>query len=367
MSTSRATWRRRLRSNSALLLAALVVTACGAARPSAPDDRAGLVFSRVKGTEGSTEWSTWVANADGSDARFVTKGFFAGLSPDGRLLTYRDPRDEEGHVFLRDLTDGKTRDLGPVDALAWPPDGSKLAISTGEQLLLIDPRTGESRQLVRGKIWEATFSPDGKAIAFAKGKTPPEDEKWWSDLFVVRVADAHVSQLTRDGVSHNPVWGGSWIAFSREVPMENYGSSSELYLMHPDGSDLHQLTIDDETVGHGRDDVLRFGLGPEGFSADGKRLLVCVLLELGPCEPVAFTVPDGPGRKLSLEENGAVWSASISPDGSDLLFEDGALDDEAHHSISTIPFEGGKPHLLLRNASGASWARLIPRLRDDTG
>jgi WD40 repeat protein len=347
---------------AALLMTTPVVTGCGAARPSAPDDRAGLVFSRVKGTEASTEWSTWVANADGSDARFVAKGFFAGLSPDGRLLTYRDPRDEEGHVFLRDLTAGRTRDLGPVGALAWSPDGSKLAISSGDRLLMVDPRTGDSRQLVRGVVPSATFSfsPDGKAIAFAKSlKTPSEDEKWWSDVFVVRLADHRVSRLTRDGVSHNPVWGGPWIAFSKDIDNGADGSSSELYLMHPDGSELHQLTIDDEIEGLG-DDLLRFGMGPESFSTDGKRLVVCVLLELGPCEPVALRMPDGPGRKLPLKENTAVWGVSISPDGSEVLFEDGPLDDEGHHSIWAIPFEGGKPRLLLRNATGASWSRGDP-------
>ena len=149
--------------------------------------------------------------------------------------------------------------------------------------------------------------------------------------------------------------------------MEDYGSFSELYLMRPDGSEPHQLTIEEETVGHGSDDALRFGLAPREFSADGKRLVACVQLELGSCEPVAFTGPSGPGRKLPVAANGAVWSVSISPDGSEVQFEDGTLDDDDHHSISTIPFGGGRPRLVLRDATGASWSSAIPLTRDDTG
>src|SRR6266508_1680923 len=163
MSTSRGTWRRRSRSSSALLLAALVVTACGASQPkpkaSSVDDRLGIVFSRMTGKE----WSTWIAEADGSNPRVLVNGISGNLSPGGRWFVYAGTTDRP-HLFVRDLASGKTRDLGRTWTHAWSPDGSKVAVSNGKQLLLVDPRGGESQELARGKIWFVSFSPDGKAI-----------------------------------------------------------------------------------------------------------------------------------------------------------------------------------------------------------
>jgi Tol biopolymer transport system component len=321
----------------------------------------------VKGDESSV----WVADADGSNSRKVASGADGGLSPDGRWLTYSDP-DDWRQSFLRDLENGRTRDLGLVWALAWSADSTELAISNGKQLLLLDPKGGQPHELARGKIWSVSFSPNGTAIVFSNGNIPSEEEKW-TDVFVVRLSDDRVSRLTTDGDSDHPVWGGSWIAFSRHRCLKEYGPDYgwiyELYVMRPDGSDVHELTISGETAGHGKDDdFLRFGLVPRQFSADGKRLLARVSLELGPEEIVTFAVPNGPGRKITdAKEEGAIWTADLSPDGNRVLFEDGALDDEQHHSISTMPFEGGKRRLLLSNATQASWARGIPRSRDDAG
>jgi Tol biopolymer transport system component len=305
-----------------------------------------------------------VANADGSDARVITQGLSAALSPDGRWLTYRRAADSQ-HVFLRDLENGKTRDLGLVWTLAWSPDSDKLAISNGKELLLRDPDGEESRELARGKIWSVSFSPDGKAIVFTNGNIPSEAREHWSDLFVARLSEDRVVRLTKDGLSTDPVWGRSWIAFSRWRPIDDFGGYEQvhdLHLMRPDGSDVHRLTIDEESAGHGKDDdFLRFGLVPEGFSADGKRLLACVSMELGACEPVTFDVPNGPGRKLvSAAEPGAVWRAVLSADGSQVLLSDGRLDGEQDHSVFTMPFEGGKRRLLLRNSTDASWAFSVP-------
>jgi len=318
---------------------------------SAPDDRAGLAFSRLKGKD----WSGWVADADGSHARAVTRGVAAGLSPDGRLLTYKDPNDEEGRLFLRDLGNGKTHDLGPALPLAWSPDGRTLAISNREQLLLVDTDQAKQRELARGEIWSASFSPDGKALVFPKE----------NGLFIAHLAEDRVSRLTEGRLA---VWGRSWIAFNRYRFLgADYGPVSDLYLIRPDGSDLHRLTIDGES-GYGSDHYLRYGLVPKGFSADGIHLLACVSIELGSCEIVTFSLPKASGRKLTrAADEGAVWKAILSLDGSEVLFEDGALDDEEHHSIFTMPVEGGKRTLLIRNATDPFWASAIPPKRGDSG
>jgi Tol biopolymer transport system component len=361
MSTSRGTWRRPLRSSSAVLLvAALVVTACGAAeKPSSQDDRAGLVFSRVKGYESSV----WVANRDGSDARTVATGSVESVSPDGRFVAYVDPNDEEQRLFLLDLVAGKTRDLGPTAPLAWSPDGRTLATSNRRWLALVDAESGASRKVAQREVNCASFSPDGKTIAVSEGHALE------GDLLVLRLSDGHVSELATGG--DHPVWGTSWIAFNRwgidDELGKDYGGVSSLYLIRPDGSGLRQLTIDEETVGQGKDEYLRFGLVPVAFSADGKRVLAEIVLELGPSELVAFDVPSGDGTKLTdAEDEGAIWTADLSADGTQILFEDGGLDDEANHMIFTMPFEGGKRRMLIPNATQASWVRGMPSKSEDT-
>jgi len=307
------------------------------------------------------EWSVWVAEADGSDARkVVATGSVDGVSPDGRWLTYLKPYDEEGRLYLRDLETGTTRDLGPTMPLAWSPDGRTLATSNRSHLALVDAESGASRKVAEGEVWHATFSPDGKAIAFAEGYALE------GNLRVLRLSDSYLSELAP---GDDPVWGTSWIAFARwsidDELGKDYGAVSTLYLIRPDGSGLHQLTIDEETAGQGKDDFLRYGLVPVAFSADGKRLLAEVSMELGPMELVTFSVPNGPGRKLTgAEEEGAIWTADLSADGTRILFEDGGLDDEANHAIFTMPFQGGKRHLLISNATQASWARGIPSKTD---
>jgi Tol biopolymer transport system component len=284
------------------------------------------------------------------------------VSPDGRFVAYVDPYDEELRLFLLDLESRKSRDLGPTRLLAWSPDGRTLATSNRSHLALVDAESGASRTVAKGEIWSASFSPDGKAIVFAEGYALE------GNLVVLRLSDGHRSELASGG--DDPVWGTSWIAFARwdldEELGKDYGAVSTLYLIRPDGSGLHQLTIDEKTAGQGKDDYLRYGLVPLTFSADGKRLLAKVSMELGPMELVTFAVPRGPGRKLTdAEDKGAIWAADLSADGTRILFEDGALDDEANHAIFTMSFEGGKRHLLISNATQASWARGIGTKTDD--
>jgi hypothetical protein len=73
---------------------------------------------------------------------------------------------------------------------------------------------------------------------------------------------------------------------------------------------------------------------------------------------VTFTVPDGRKNKLSVDAGGAtlVQAWGLRPDGTEVLVEAGAFDDERHHRVYAIPFEGGKPRLIVRDATSPSWA-----------
>ena len=230
-----------------------------------------------------------------SNPRLVAKGVDGTLSPDGSRLVYGGTT-EQPHLFVRDLASGEDRDLGRTLFSAWSPDGSRLAIWDRKRLLVVDAKSGEAREVARGTIFSSSFSPDGEEIIFVKGSSPTE-----ARIFVARLSDYRSTRLTNGWLAR---WGKSWIAFSRARYLNNdrYWLVSDLFLIRPDGTGTRPLTVEGETVGHGSDDFLRFGLVPNEFSADGTRLAACVSLELGGCEPVLFTVPSGPGRKLDFEQ-----------------------------------------------------------------
>jgi hypothetical protein len=48
--------------------------------------------------------------------------------------------------------------------------------------------------------------------------------------------------------------------------------------------------------------------------------------------------------------------ADLARDGSEVLFDVGPFDAPAGHRVYATPFEGGKPRLLVTDATEASWA-----------
>jgi hypothetical protein len=353
MSTSRATWRRRSRSSSALLFLALVVAGCGAAARTASqnDGRAGLAYTRFDGN--GEHPSVWVAHADGSNAReLVAKGWSGELSPDGLRITYLAAGktvDEQPRLHVQNLDGGKPQLLGGHEAHAvWSPDEAVLAVSDQGRLSLVDPESGKSHELVRSDVRDISFAPDGKALVYAKGDGRPGHE-FESDLFVVRLSDGKVEQLTEGGRSDRPVWGRDWIAFRhfRFVNEDHWPSIGELRLMRPDGDGDHLFARGDEDTS-----MAHYGVEPVDFSADGKRLLACYSREFG-CPPVTFTIPDGKRYELAIRGL-YINAADLASDGSEVLVNSGLI--EGPYDVYSLPFEGGSARLLAKGASAANWA-----------
>ena len=333
---------------------ALLASACGAAQPSSSrDDLAGLAFTR--NDENGEHPSVWVADADGSNAsRLATDAWGGTLSPDGRQVLYSasgGPDDERAKLYVQAVAGGKQRVLGKAVWGEWSPDSEHVVLSEAESLTFVDVDSGKRTELTHGGTgrWRSTsFSPDGKALAFARddGRPGHEDE---SDIYVVRLSDGKTERLTIDGHSDYPVWGPDWIAFRpfEFINDEHWPSFGELWLMRPDGSGKHFLARGDEDPS-----MAHYGLQPLEFSADGKRLLGCYTYEFS-CPPVTFSVPDGKRYEPSI--GGKPLTASdLSRDGTAILVNTGAA--EGPYDVYSIPFEGGPARLLAKQAVDASWA-----------
>jgi hypothetical protein len=337
------------------LVVAIVVSTHAAANGAGAGSRAELTFTRVNGLR----YSVWVANADGSGARRVVAGAYGGrLSSDGRWLAYSRQPLPDGLTSLRvvDLATGRARRIGGARGTQWSPGDPRLAVTTANGLFLVDPASGKRRQLARGgDIAGVTFSPDGRALAFARDNGRVQGE-YRSDIYVVRLSDGVITRLTRDGHSDSPLWGPEWIVYQHFRWIGGLSPQGRLWLMRADGSAKHFFARGSEGLRRG---YPVFGVQRWALSTDGRRLLACQAFEFG-CPRVSFTIPDGKRfgfpKVGAFERNVGATAEDLSPDGTRVLLDVGNPQG-GEHSIYEVPFRGGKLRLLVADAIEASWRR----------
>lgn len=188
------------------------------------------------------------------EARIASEGW--GLNGDPHGVSIYSRRTSDGGGLIK-LTDAGTRHDYPIQS---SPDGSKLLFfrpdarnetsdSAPQDLFVVGADgSGMTRLTPPGFATAVVFSydsvswsPDGRKVAVAAANGP----FWNTTLRSVYIASADGSSFTRIGPRGNiwdAVWSpdGRWIAFS----MASRATSGlfELYLMHPDGSGVQQLT-----------------------------------------------------------------------------------------------------------------------------
>ena len=127
--------------------------------------------------------------ASGRRHRVTDDGAMPQLSPDGRTIAF----NRHGHEYLVDAGGGSARDLGEGGCAVWSPDGTRLAMCTNDDDVVVLRLADRQRTPVPtgpGPNQPTAWSPDGTTLALSS---------------------------TRDG-------------------------DGEVYLVHPDGSDERRLT-----------------------------------------------------------------------------------------------------------------------------
>jgi len=172
----------------------------------------------------------------------------AHLSPNHGLLAMT----ANGNLVIKDL---KTNELlsstngTAVGEFAWSPDSKRIVYDNGGSLMLIDlksnairhlgdanrpgPQSAELQLLPPWKIFDISWSPDGKQIAFGLGSALVQNSVSPTELRLISVDGAGTRVLAANGYS--PVWSpdGKYIVFSRR--------QARLYIVRADGSDERYL------------------------------------------------------------------------------------------------------------------------------
>jgi TolB protein len=259
----------------------------------------------------------------------VAAGAGVGLAEPLMLVT--SSRSGNPDLFLIDL---ETGDAYP----AWSPDGKKIVWSALHEgfhhLFSIDPDGANRQQLTKDETVDRVpaFSPDSKKIAFCRQPAAGGG----TDIYVMDADGGNVKLIQENGF--DPAWSpdGKQIAF---VSGRN-GAGFHLYSMKADGSDVTELTTNDNPI----------GFAYPAWSPDGKKIAYTELVENNDLE---IHVVDADGKNLKRLTNltGLNTYAAWSPDGKQIAFQ--------HHDRNRAP---GPVYLM--DADGGN-AAVIPVLHSE--
>jgi Tol biopolymer transport system component len=295
----------------------------------------------------------WSAANDGTGAvRLGTNYYGPQVSPDGTMVAAsKQTRSGANLLYVLPTAGGPAqRLLAKVGfaTVAWSPNSQLIAAISGRRLMTISVPDGTVTTLATGVFNGAalSFSPSGDAIVYSSATSSTLNAS--SDIYTVPVAGGAPTQLTFDGLSSNPVWGPTQIAYSKGPKRRNDYPKLNIWLMNLDGSDQHQLTFV-------RVRSLVTGLNPVEWSASGAQLLANFG---GQDTSQAFAVDPltGSARDLGAKPFDGTSPGAISRDGTTVLAQTGGQEGPSPgQGVVTIPFDGGPPTTLVPRGLNPDW------------
>jgi Tol biopolymer transport system component len=129
---------------------------------------------------------------------------------------------------------------------AWSPDGTRIAFSDSSDVFVMNlDGTGRTRLTTDWHCdYQPAWSPDGSRIAFTSCRNTP-----FTDIWVMNADGTNQTQITNSfpylsnnspAYANSPAWCGDRIAFASIRD----STSTQIYTMNPDGSDITKVTND---------------------------------------------------------------------------------------------------------------------------
>lgn len=323
-------------------------------------------------------------------------------SPDGKRIAFgRFYSHYDSHLFVRDSSSGVERDLGKtcLGQVTWNPNGRFLVASvddedSGCRPTLFSAATGTRVRRMASSGTESAFSPDGRMLAYADGKS----------LMLLRLTNDYRPMNPPVTIAREPreITGLSWAPDGKQIiyqcwgdvpylrrialtpgaqPQEIPGLTSELSISQilADGSALATETTEAQTLWRAdlgsmppKIEIVTHSecsSGAPGCSSDG-RLRVFITTRTGLSEiwladgdganerPLVRSIPEFVNPKDDGVPNLVGWS----PDGRWIAFTvfpaHGNADVRSY--LYVVPSSGGIPRRLAKEAYGLyapTWSR----------
>ena len=179
----------------------------------------------------------WLAPADGGVATRLTmhdgEEAFPKFSPDGSLIAFTGEYDGNADVYVMDAYGGNitrvTYHPGYDAVIGWDTVKNKIMFTSTRnsfnnfsRLFLINPDGSGLDEVPLPEAAQASFSPDGKQIAYCKISV---DGRTWKryrgglapDVYVYDAGTKKETNISNfDGIDSNPMWIGDKVYFSSD-------------------------------------------------------------------------------------------------------------------------------------------------------
>jgi Tol biopolymer transport system component len=176
-----------------------------------PDSRR-IAFARNDNLDGSDPTNgIYVVGVDGGGLARISRAEVSALawSPDGSKIAY--VHQSHRYIGLLDVGTGRSRRLQAPgiswpSSVSWSPRGRFLAIAAAGALFIAPASGGAARQVVAARgLGEVSWSPDGCCLLFS---AMPRGARWErTDLYVVSVRGGRPRRLTRSRhADFDPAW-----------------------------------------------------------------------------------------------------------------------------------------------------------------